>query len=147
LTKFHEASFTRDGLYYSLGLGALGFVSDYFSIGIATQNLVRSEKYGSVLPTRFSSGLGFNFQLFRADLDLERNLSNKEWISKSGIEIKPSDTIIFRAGWHQNFTREDKGYSLGSSVSLLDHANLDFGFLDQMNSSIIIVSGGMSIKI
>lgn len=148
LTKFHPAlSIINDGLYYSLGAGILALVSDHISLGLGGQNLFRSERYGSILPSRVVGGMAANFMTVRGDIDLERNLSNENWVLKSGVEYKVSDAITFKVGWNQNLTHEDKGYSLGNSISIVDRLNLDFGFLDQLNSSIITISGGFSVKI
>jgi hypothetical protein len=146
-THFRESPAATSQWMFSIDTGLLAFVSDHISLGASLKNLLRPENSANLIPFSYAGGLGLNFKYFRLDLDAERNHSGHQLTFRAGGEWMVSPYVVLRAGYFQDRTRTEYGYSIGGSYQMDPRFGLDIGFLDQLHSSYKIFSAGLSFTL
>ncbi len=148
LTNFDTSGMTRDVWIYTMNAGGLWFVTDFLSLAAAVQNAFRSVADTTLVPVRLTGGLSFNFKYARLSTDLQKDLSNRRLILRGGVEIQPLvSEMSLRAGLFRDFDSEDSGYTLGMTTEPVKGFGIDFGFSDQLDSSLKIFSAGIQLRL
>lgn len=132
---------------FTMDAGVLAFITDYLALAATTKNFVRSKKDKNLSPFTYGAGLSLNFKPLRISAEAEREHSLPQTWIRSGLEYTLTPYVISRAGYFQDRTRDQYGFTLGMSV-LPDHRfNLDLAYLQQLKSDYKNFSFGIVIQI
>ncbi|MDB5038354.1 MAG: hypothetical protein JWQ35_1882 [Bacteriovoracaceae bacterium] len=145
-TQFNRSLNYTPTWLFATDAGLLFFPTDYLSFGATLKNFIRSKTRSSLAPVFYGAGIAINLQKLRADLDIERNESDKESVFRGGVEFFLTPSVLIRGGYYQDRKRVDSGVTVGASAQN-DRVGFDIGFLDAIHSDYKVFSMGISVTL
>ncbi len=145
-SNFDQRTQTPDKWTYGLNAGLLLFATDNVALGFSVDNVYRNHSDKFTNPVILRTGVSANFQELRIGLDLERNQSKGKTFGRAGVEYQASRMVQVRTGAFCDTKKDDLGYSLGLGISPAEGFQLNFGWLDQLKSSMTLWATDLTFK-